>query len=70
MRELSHSLTHQGEAGVELPHVHPAGPAGVEPAVCGGAFALLLIADEGRGRLRCVRIEVDELRMPITSPYL
>lgn len=53
--------THQGEAGVELPHVHPSGPAGVEPAVSGDAFNPFLIAYEGRGRLRCVRIEVDEL---------
>ena len=59
--------THQGEAGVELPHVHPSGPAGVEPAVSGDAFNPFLIAYEGRGRLRCVRIEVDELRLPISN---
>ena len=65
------TITHQGEAGVELPHVHPSGPAGVEPAVSGhAAFALLLlllIADEGRGRLRGVRVQVNELRILFMS---
>ena len=62
--ERSARFTHQCEAGVELPHVHPAGPPRVELTVGGAQIVvpLRLLAEEGRRRLRRVRIQVDELR--------